>query len=170
MFSGPVYFELQKSPGNYIGAESNGDGTYDAIITPDGQKFNMIYPGLTNRLGTCSFESYSYPGYFLRHYNNELMMEKVDDPRFSPGSSALHVAASCIIDEAFFTPGTINDDATFRFRKDIWFQDTFTFDSLNTQPEKSIRSSDKRLVLEEYQDNDDYRAEASFYRTLLIVT
>lgn len=97
MFSGPVYFELQRSPGNYIGAESNGDGTYDAIITPDGQKFNMIYPGLTNRLGTCSFESYSYPGYFLRHYNNELMMEKVDDPRFSPGSTAPDASSNSLV-------------------------------------------------------------------------
>ena len=74
-------------PGTYIGAHLSESGAYPAYMSSQGQKFNMIYPGLTGKLGSCSFESYTYPGYFLRHYNDELYFESKDNPTNNAGKN-----------------------------------------------------------------------------------
>ena len=44
--------------------------------------------GLSGALGTVSFESYSYPGYFMRHLGSDLFLESEYNPR-NPGDCSL---------------------------------------------------------------------------------
>ena len=41
--------------------------------------FAYISTGLAGGEGTASFESYLYPGYYMRHYYKDLYLEHIDD-------------------------------------------------------------------------------------------
>ena len=45
------------------------------VMMEDGTRFNLVYPGLSQTVGTVSLESYENSGFYLRHYDYDMDLE-----------------------------------------------------------------------------------------------
>ena len=59
------------------------------------------------------------------------------------------------------------EDTTYRVLMDVWYDDTFTFLSVNFDDYYLRHSGDNlRMKIEEFQDSDDFKGDATYISEL----
>ena len=114
------------------------DSTMRMTVGGTGTTFHFIRPGLTGQANTVSLMSFKKPGWFVRHYNSELVL----DPRSNPQDPAMFKA-----------------DATFRQHNNNGY---LSFEAVNKAGYYIMTSNDSYLVISTTDNSTEQQRKTNF--------